>query len=66
MANDHLSFYIKDGNGFGTVRALPPQVEAGWVQVEWDNGYTNNYRLGAENAYDVLIVPGTYNPPSAG
>jgi hypothetical protein len=57
--------YLQDSNGFGTIRELPPKVPEGWVQVEWDNGYINNYRVGADQAYDVMFVPGTYNP-SAG
>ncbi|XP_045169286.2 uncharacterized protein LOC123532018 [Mercenaria mercenaria] len=56
----------QDGNGSGSVRQLPPDVPSGWVQVEWDNGYLNNYRLGAENAYDIMFVPGSYNNAPAG
>lgn len=28
----------------------------GWVDVTWDNGSTNSYRMGAENKYDLKIT----------
>merc|ERR1712150_440028 len=45
----------QDGQGMGTVAALPPGIPKGWVMVTWDNGVTNTYRNGAENAYDVMF-----------
>lgn len=28
----------------------------GWVDVTWDNGSTNSYRMGAENKFDLKIT----------
>jgi hypothetical protein len=27
----------------------------GWVKVEWENGQTNSYRMGADGAYDLSL-----------
>lgn len=29
----------------------------GWVDVLWDDGSTNSYRLGAEGKFDVMVIP---------
>ncbi len=28
----------------------------GWVDVTWDNGSTNSYRMGAENKFDLKVI----------
>lgn len=28
----------------------------GWVEVSWDNGCINSYRMGAEGKYDLVII----------
>jgi hypothetical protein len=33
----------QDGNGHGTVQS---KVDAGWCKVKWDNGGSNEYRVG--------------------
>lgn len=38
------------GVGIGTVAMAKDE---GWITVAWDKGSTNNYRWGAEGAYDV-------------
>ena len=40
----------QDGNGMGTTQ---PGGNKGWVKVNWDNGNSNSYRCGAEDAYDL-------------
>jgi hypothetical protein len=42
-----------DPQGMGTVQS---QVRKGWVDVSWDHGGSNAYRMGAEGKYDLKIV----------
>jgi len=35
---------------FGTIVAPKPN---GWVSVQWDNGYKNNYRIGVDGEFDI-------------
>lgn len=32
-------------------------ILTGWVDITWDNGSTNSYRMGAEGKYDLKILP---------
>ena len=43
----------------GTVVGWAAEVGASdnWVKIRWDNNRLNNYRWGAEGAYDLEIVP---------
>jgi len=34
---------------------------AGWIDVAWDAGGTNSYRMGAEGKYDLMLAP-SHNP----
>eukprot|EP00041_Stephanoeca_diplocostata_P036623 m.1344514 g.1344514 ORF g.1344514 m.1344514 type:complete len:2563 (-) comp24902_c1_seq2:195-7883(-) len=46
----------QDGNGHpgqGTVRGA---LRTGWVDVDWDHGTSNSYRMGADGKYDLTIV----------
>ena len=45
----------QDGGGFGTTTQGAEHAE-GWVSVEWDAGGRNNYRVGADGEYDLVIV----------
>jgi hypothetical protein len=45
--------YIDGAPGLGTV--TNPVVD-GWVGVIWDNGSKNDYRMGAENKTDLVVV----------
>lgn len=36
---------------------------SGWVDVTWDNGTTNSYRMGAENKYDLKVISGSIDSP---
>lgn len=36
-------------------------VCTGWVDVTWDSGGSNSYRMGAEGKYDVKLAP-SHNP----
>ncbi|XP_058847598.1 E3 ubiquitin-protein ligase HECTD1-like isoform X3 [Acipenser ruthenus] len=53
----------QDGNplGEGTVTG---EVHNGWIDVTWDAGGSNSYRMGAEGKYDLKLAPG-YDPESA-
>jgi len=33
----------------------------GWIDVAWDAGGTNSYRMGAEGKYDLMLAP-SHNP----
>ncbi|KIH67050.1 HECT-domain protein [Ancylostoma duodenale] len=45
----------QDGGGEGKIVGC---VENGWVDVQWDNGYTNSYRFGADGRFDIQRVSG--------
>ncbi|WKY07585.1 hypothetical protein Q1695_007222 [Nippostrongylus brasiliensis] len=45
----------QDGGGEGKIIGC---VENGWVDVMWDNGYTNSYRFGADGRFDIQRVSG--------
>ena len=36
----------------------------GWIDVTWDAGGSNSYRMGAEGKFDLKLAPG-YDPDSA-
>ncbi|XP_033103063.1 E3 ubiquitin-protein ligase HECTD1-like isoform X1 [Anneissia japonica] len=46
----------QDGNpsGEGTVTG---ELHNGWVDVTWDHGGSNSYRMGAEGKYDLKLAP---------
>ncbi|VDL77463.1 unnamed protein product [Nippostrongylus brasiliensis] len=46
--------YISNYFAFIDVDVLIP----GWVDVMWDNGYTNSYRFGADGRFDIQRVSG--------
>ena len=36
----------------------------GWARVRWDDGgVTKNYRIGKDNAFDLVLVSGTFLNP---
>ena len=40
----------------GTVTALDCS-NPGWIDVRWDSGIANSYRMGAQNRFDINISP---------
>ena len=32
-------------------------VFSGWIDVAWDGGGSNSYRMGAEGKYDLFLAP---------
>ena len=32
-------------------------LAAGWIDVTWDSGGSNSYRMGAEGKYDLMLAP---------
>ena len=44
----------QDGNppGYGTVTG---ELRNGWIEVQWDHGGANSYRMGAEGKYDLQL-----------
>ncbi|XP_049282299.1 E3 ubiquitin-protein ligase Ufd4 isoform X2 [Anopheles funestus] len=61
----------QDGNppGEGTVIA---EIHNGWIDVKWDHGMRNSYRMGAEGKYDLKLanvdglVAGAYDLHNSG
>ncbi|XP_043553994.1 E3 ubiquitin-protein ligase HECTD1 isoform X2 [Chiloscyllium plagiosum] len=53
----------QDGNppGEGTITG---ELHNGWIDVTWDAGGSNSYRMGAEGKFDLKLAPG-YDPDSA-
>ncbi|XP_028141816.2 E3 ubiquitin-protein ligase HECTD1 isoform X2 [Diabrotica virgifera virgifera] len=53
----------QDGNppAEGTVTG---ELHSGWIDVTWDHGGSNSYRMGAEGKYDLKLAPG-YDVESA-
>ncbi|KAL3265554.1 hypothetical protein HHI36_009759 [Cryptolaemus montrouzieri] len=41
--------------GEGTVTG---EIHSGWIDVTWDHGGSNSYRMGAEGKYDLKLAPG--------
>ncbi|KAK9885691.1 hypothetical protein WA026_012456 [Henosepilachna vigintioctopunctata] len=42
-------------SGEGTVTG---EIHSGWIDVNWDHGGSNSYRMGAEGKYDLKLAPG--------
>ncbi|XP_069065178.1 E3 ubiquitin-protein ligase HECTD1 isoform X4 [Pleurodeles waltl] len=53
----------QDGSsqGEGTVTG---ELHNGWIDVSWDAGGSNSYRMGAEGKFDLKLAPG-YDPDSS-
>lgn len=34
------------------------ELHSGWIDVTWDHGGSNSYRMGAEGKYDLKLAPG--------
>ncbi|KAG5887757.1 E3 ubiquitin-protein ligase Ufd4 [Gonioctena quinquepunctata] len=34
------------------------ELHSGWIDVTWDHGGSNSYRMGAEGKYDIKLAPG--------
>ena len=47
----------QDGGGKGHVIGNRPGLLTGFIRVKWDNGIIKDYRMGAENCYDLQIAP---------
>ncbi len=53
----------QDGSGCGTVTG---ELRNGWIEVQWDHGGANSYRMGAEGKYDLQLAedPQPTPPPN--
>jgi hypothetical protein len=38
-------------------------IHNGWIDVTWDHGGSNSYRMGAEGKYDLKLAPGKKEEP---
>ena len=59
-----MDFFWKDGTppADGTITG---ELHNGWIDVTWDHGGSNSYRMGAEGKYDLRLAP-TYDPEHLG
>ena len=48
-------------NGSGGVGTVTGDLHNGWIDVTWDHGGSNSYRMGAEGKFDLKLAPG-YEP----
>lgn len=55
---DTIMLLIQDGGAskLGTVTGPTYINSNNWLNVKWDNGNTNRYRMGAENSYDLQLA----------
>lgn len=55
----------QDGAPFGC-GTVTGELRNGWIEVQWDNGGGNSYRMGAEGKYDLQLVedPQPTPPPN--
>ncbi|XP_054154199.1 E3 ubiquitin-protein ligase HECTD1-like [Oppia nitens] len=42
---------------------ITSELHNGWIDIQWDHGGSNSYRMGAEGKYDLRLADG-YNPDS--
>ncbi|XP_033151038.1 E3 ubiquitin-protein ligase Ufd4 [Drosophila mauritiana] len=47
----------QDGCAEGTITG---EIHNGWIDVKWDHGVRNSYRMGAEGKYDLKLADGEY------
>uniref|UniRef100_A0A0K2TN15 E3 ubiquitin-protein ligase n=1 Tax=Lepeophtheirus salmonis TaxID=72036 RepID=A0A0K2TN15_LEPSM len=40
---------------------LVSELHNGWIDVKWDNGSSNSYRMGAEGKFDLKLAPTSNN-----
>lgn len=45
------------------IAVISLSFQTGWIDVTWDHGASNSYRMGAEGKYDLKLAPG-YDPES--
>ena len=54
----------QDGpNGVAGEGTVTGELHNGWIDVTWDHGGSNSYRMGAEGKFDLKLSPG-YEPES--
>ncbi len=57
--------YILYNLNFSTIiiilGTITGELHNGWIDVQWDHGGSNSYRMGAEGKYDLRLAP-NYDP----
>eukprot|EP00960_Hanusia_phi_P070531 767330-Hanusia_phi.AAC.5 len=53
----------QDG-GQGEVGEVQTEINEGWVEVRWENGESNRYRMGAQNSYDLKLYDDSIPSPA--
>lgn len=51
----------QDGSPQQSEGTVTGELHNGWIDVTWDHGGSNSYRMGAEGKYDLRLAPG-YDP----
>ena len=46
----------QDGENGGGVGTIEGEISDGWIDVRWDHGESNRYRLGAQDSYDIKLA----------
>ena len=52
----------QDGTPSGA-GSITGELRNGWIEVQWDHGGANSYRMGAEGKFDLQIMEDTPPPP---
>lgn len=52
----------QDGNPPG-VGVVTGELRNGWIEVQWEHGGANSYRMGAEGKYDLQLADEQPTPP---
>ncbi|XP_020807328.1 E3 ubiquitin-protein ligase HECTD1 [Drosophila serrata] len=50
----------EDQDGCGGEGTITGEIHNGWIDVKWDHGVRNSYRMGAEGKYDLKLADGEY------
>ena len=43
---------------FAHLGTVTGELHNGWIDVTWDHGSANSYRMGAEGKFDLKLAPG--------
>lgn len=54
----------QDGSPHQSEGTVTGELHNGWIDVTWDHGGSNSYRMGAEGKYDLRLAP-SYDPEAS-
>ena len=53
-----LEWKWRDQDGPAGEGTITGEIHNGWIDVAWDHGAANSYRMGAKGKYDLKLAPG--------